>query len=190
MLLTTTSLVVLYFLVPLNPDSVVAVALLALMLVGLAGLIAYQAQAIVRSPRPQLRAIEALAATIPLLLTGFAASYVIMSEATPATFNEVLNRTDALYFSVTVFATVGFGDIAAASQAGRIVVTIQMVVDLLVVGVGLRVITGAVRRAGASRAARRRERQLARRVSRGRAPGRCRCSRAESAGRHRHRRES
>ena len=137
-LFTTISLVVLYFLMPLNPHSAVAVALLALMVVGLAGLIGFQAQAIVRSPRPQLRAIEALATTIPLLLTGFAACYVVMSETTPSSFNEVLSRTDALYFSVTVFATVGFGDIAAASQAGRTVVTVQMVVDLLVLGVGLR----------------------------------------------------
>jgi UDP-N-acetylmuramyl pentapeptide phosphotransferase/UDP-N-acetylglucosamine-1-phosphate transferase len=150
--MTTTSLVALYFLIPLNPHSSVAVALLVLMVVGLGGLIAWQAHAIVRSPRPQLRAIEALAATIPLLLTGFAACYVVMSETTPSTFTEALTRVDALYFSVTVFATVGFGDIAAVSSAGRGVVTAQMVVDLLVLGVGLRVITGAVQQSRERRA--------------------------------------
>ena len=64
-----------------------------------------------------------------------------------------MSRTDALYFSVTVFATVGFGDITAVSGPGRIVVTVQMVVDLLVLGVGLRVITGAVQQGRERRAA-------------------------------------
>jgi hypothetical protein len=145
-LVTTTFLVGLYFLAPLHPRSAVAVALLAVVVVGLAGLIAYQARAIVRSDQPQLRAIEALATTIPLLLVGFASCYAVLSQATPATFNETLTRTDALYFSVTVFATVGFGDIAAVSEVGRVIVIVQMIVDLLVLGVGLRVITGAVQR--------------------------------------------
>ena len=36
---------------------------------------------------------------------------------------------DSLYFSVTVFATVGFGDISAVSDAARVVVTIRMITD-------------------------------------------------------------
>ena len=150
---TTAALVTLYFVAPLDPSDAVAVALLALVVVGLGGLIAFQAHAISGSSRPELRALEALATTIPLLLVGFASCYTIMSEAAPETFNEALSRTDAFYFSVTVFATVGFGDITAVSGPGRIVVTIQMVVDLLVLGVGLRVITGAVQRGRERRAA-------------------------------------
>lgn len=146
LVVATTVLVVLYFVAPLHPSDGVAVLLLALVVVGIGGLIAFQAHAIAGSPRPELRALEALATTIPLLLVGFASCYAIMSEATAGTFNEALDRTDALYFSVTVFATVGFGDIAAVSTPGRVVVTLQMVVDLLVLGVGLRVITGAVQR--------------------------------------------
>ena len=150
---TMVALVTLYFVAPLDPSDAVAVALLALVVVGLGGLLAFQAHAIAGSSRPELRAIEALATTIPLLLVGFASCYAIMSEAAPETFNEALSRTDAFYFSVTVFATVGFGDITAVSGPGRIVVTIQMVVDLLVLGVGLRVITGAVQRGRERRAA-------------------------------------
>jgi hypothetical protein len=69
-----------------------------------------------------------------------------MSQANHGSFNEVLTRTDGIYFTVTVFATVGFGDIAATTQTARLVVTSQMLVDLLILGVGLRVFMGAVRR--------------------------------------------
>jgi hypothetical protein len=43
-----------------------------------------------------------------------------------------LTRTDALYFTVTVFPTVGFGDITARSETARIVVTGQMIADLVI----------------------------------------------------------
>jgi voltage-gated potassium channel len=54
-----------------------------------------------------------------------------------------------------VFATVGFGDIAPVTDAARITTMVQMVGDLLVVGLVLRVMLGAVkqgreRRAGAA----------------------------------------
>jgi hypothetical protein len=45
-----------------------------------------------------------------------------------------------------VFATVGFGDITAKTEAARLVVTGQMIVDLIIIGLGARVIVGAVTR--------------------------------------------
>lgn len=57
-----------------------------------------------------------------------------------------MTRTDALYFTVTVFTTVGFGDITATSQLTRRLVTIQMILDLLIVGLGIRVLLSAVER--------------------------------------------
>ena len=58
-----------------------------------------------------LRAIEALAAAIPLFLLVFAAAYVKLDSTQAQAFSEPLSRTDALYFTITVFSTVGFGDI-------------------------------------------------------------------------------
>ena len=58
-----------------------------------------------------------------------------------------MTRTDSLYFTVTVFATVGFGDIFPASQIARLVVTTQMVLNLIVLGLGVRLITGAAQQA-------------------------------------------
>ncbi len=57
-----------------------------------------------------------------------------------------LARTDALYFSVTVFTTVGFGDIAADSEVGRMVLTSQMLLNLRLIGVVGRLVLHEVRR--------------------------------------------
>ena len=55
-----------------------------------------------------------------------------------------MNHTNALYFTVTVFATVGFGDITAQTATARLLVTGQMITDLIILGLGARVIVGAV----------------------------------------------
>jgi voltage-gated potassium channel len=76
----------------------------------------------------------------------FAAAYYAMARSRPDSFNvRDFTRTDSLYFTVTVFSTVGFGDITATGQIARIVVTLQMVLDLIVLGLGVRVFVGAVR---------------------------------------------
>ena len=44
------------------------------------------------------------------------------------------------------FSTVGFGDITATSQVARVIVIVQMLLDLIVIGVVIRVFLGAVQR--------------------------------------------
>ena len=73
----------------------------------------------------------------------FAAIYCIVDAGQAGAFSERLSRTDALYFTVTVFATVGFGDIAAVSELARVLVTAQMVLGLLTVGVIVKLLLGA-----------------------------------------------
>jgi voltage-gated potassium channel len=144
--LTSTVLVVLYYRLPLT--GALEASTVALLLAGLAlfaGVITWQVRAILRSRYPGLRAIEALAAAIPLFLLVFAAAYVKLAAAQPQAFSEPLNRTDALYFTVTVFSTVGFGDITPQTQPARVMTTVQMLGDLLVVGLVLRVMLGAVK---------------------------------------------
>src|SRR5438309_7894019 len=111
----------------------------------LVGVTVWQVGGILRSEYPTLRAIEALAVIVPLFLLAFAAVYFLMAQAWEGSFTQLLSRTDSVYFAVTVFATVGFGDITAKSEAARIIVTIQMLADLAAIGVGLRVIVGAVK---------------------------------------------
>jgi hypothetical protein len=147
-------LVALYYLLPLDHSS--EPGAVTMLLIGLAGYIvlgAVHVRLIIRSPFPGLRAIEALATGIPLFLLLFASTYVVLAELSTANFGEHLSHTDGLYFSVTVFATVGFGDITAKTETARLVVTGQMIADLIYFGVAIKVIAGAVRigRAGRTR---------------------------------------
>jgi voltage-gated potassium channel len=144
---STTALVVIYYLLPLNRSSTaVAVTMLIIGLVILISLLAYQVRAITRSPFPLLRGVEALATSIPLFLLLFAATYVVMATISASSFSQPLSRTDAIYFTVTVFATVGFGDITAKTEVARLVVTGQMIADLIAIGLGVRVLLSAVQR--------------------------------------------
>ena len=138
----------LYFLLPLDDISntprvitlLVAFAVLVVVAV-------WQLRAIIRSNFPGLRAIEALAVTAPLFILLFAATYFMMEKADPSSFSpESMTRIDSLYLTVTTFATVGFGDITPTSQYARVVVTVQMIMNLLVLGGGIRVFLGAVQR--------------------------------------------
>jgi Ion channel len=143
----TTVLVVLYYLLPLDRpwDSDTAVRLVIGLLV-FAGVMVWGVRVIAGSRYPGLRAAEALGLIIPLYLLLFASTYYLLERASAANFTQPLTRTDALYFSVTVFATVGFGDIAAKSETARVVLIIQMLADLALLGAGARVLLGAVHR--------------------------------------------
>jgi len=116
-------LVVIYYLLPLDRASTtVAVTLLVIGLVLLMGLVAYQVRSIVRSAYPLLRGVESLATSIPFFLLLFAATYVVLATISAGNFSQPLSRTDALYFTVTVFATVGFGDITAKTEVDTVTV--------------------------------------------------------------------
>jgi len=136
------------YLVPLDrlANVSLAVTLVAGLLI-LAAVAALQLRAVLRARYPGVRAAVALAATVPLFLLLFASAYYVMARSTPGSFSQHLTRTDALYFTVTTFTTVGFGDITATSQTARLVVTVQMILDLLALGLGIRVFIGAVKRA-------------------------------------------
>ena len=64
-----------------------------------------------------------------------------------------LTKVGALYFTMTILATVGFGDIVAVSDSARIVVMVQMVVGLTLVTALARVLMETTRRAARKRRA-------------------------------------
>ncbi|MFC8434963.1 potassium channel family protein [Streptomyces sp. NPDC057253] len=151
---TVAVLVTAYYLLPLDHASTTTT--LPILLIGLAVFViltAGQVRMILRSPYPGLRAAEALATCVPFFLLLFAAAYVALASLSPGSFGEHLSHTDGLYFTVTVFSTVGFGDITAKSQTARLLVTVQMITNLIVLGLAVKAILAAVRRGQERKAA-------------------------------------
>ena len=109
-------------------------------------IVGIQVPLISKARYPLLRGVEALALTVLLFLLIFARVYLANSVADPAVFTQHLDKDTALYFTVTVFATVGFGDIVAASNAMKLLVTLQMLLNLVVFGLVIRVLSSAAQR--------------------------------------------
>ena len=147
-LFMTVILVTVYFLAPLSwIDGVPMAVVLVLAPLVLVAVSWWEIRAILRSPHPGRRGIVALAVIAPLYLLLFAATYFLMARADPASFStDPLRRVDTLYFTVTVFSTVGFGDISPTSEPARIIAMIQMILNLVVLGAGIRLLSAAVRR--------------------------------------------
>jgi len=142
---TIALLVVAFYLLPFDaltgPQSV---ALLVLGLLGVVLIVVLQVKAILNAKYPGIKAVEGLAVIAPLFLLLFSTAYYLLERATPTSFSQTLTRTNALYFTVTTFSTVGFGDITARAQSAQVMVTVQMLADLIILGFGVKIIFGAV----------------------------------------------
>ncbi|KLL12245.1 MULTISPECIES: potassium channel family protein [Protofrankia] len=156
--LSLVALLLLYYLLPFDRpyrDGVHAglgIAL-AVALLAFAGIVGVQIRRIARSAYPGLRAAEAFAVSLPLFLLIFAGTYFVLGREQACAFTQAMTRTDALYFTLTVFTTVGFGDIAPVTQTARIITMIQMIGNLVVIGLVARIFLGTIaagirRRAG------------------------------------------
>ena len=149
---TVTLLFAAYFLLPVRKvghGSDIPWLLLEMAVFGV--IVAVQVPVIVKAKYPILRAVEALSVTVPLFLLIFSRIYLANSLASPTAFTQPLDTSTALYFTVTVFATVGFGDIVALTDSMRMLVTVQMLLDLAVLGVVIKLLTSAARRGVARR---------------------------------------
>jgi voltage-gated potassium channel len=136
--------VVLFYLAPLDgPLDISTLIGFVLGLVVFVVVIIWQVRAIVSSDVPRLRALQGAAVAVSTLLVVFAATYVVISNAGPGNFSEPLGRTDALYFTLTLFTTVGLGDIAPRSEVARTIAMVQMVIGLITVGLVARIVLGA-----------------------------------------------
>lgn len=144
-LLTTAVLVALYYILPMDRGfDAHTVLLLIVCLAVFVVIVIWRVRGLFRSRYPGLRAVEALALVVPLYILLFATTYFLAERADAGYFSEPLTRSSALYFSVTVFSTVGFGDITAKTDPARLVVTAQMLLDVILLGFGVRVFVGAV----------------------------------------------
>jgi voltage-gated potassium channel len=105
-----------------------------------------------RSRYPLLRSVEAMATSIPLFIIVFATTHYLLNELNPGSYSEPMTRLDALYLTMSTFATVGFGDITAKSEPARFAILVQMIGGLILIGVVARVLIGAARRREGRRA--------------------------------------
>jgi voltage-gated potassium channel len=69
----------------------------------------------------------------------------------PGQFDDLHTKTDALYFTVSTIATVGFGDVHAVGQLARAAVTVQIVFNLVFLGAAVAMISGFLRERAQSR---------------------------------------
>jgi voltage-gated potassium channel len=139
-------LLIVYYAVPAGRDSSVDdVVRLVIGLGFVATTIVWQASHIVRSELPELRAMQSLGVILPLFLVVFSSIYLSVSDTYKSSFSQSLDHTRALYFTVTVFSTVGFGDITPTWDSTRILVSVQMLLDLVIIGAVVRVLINAAK---------------------------------------------
>jgi hypothetical protein len=135
-----------YFVLPFDRASAaeswvaVGVALAVLLAVNV-----LEFRGVLASDTPTLRGIEALVISVVVALVTFASLYLAMSGRDAAAFDEPLDHIGALYFTLTTLTTIGFGDIAPVSDSARVVVMVQMVVNVIVLGVFVKLVTTTVR---------------------------------------------
>ena len=144
---TATLLLILYYVIPIEHRAHESVALrLGVALAFFVAVLINEIRLISIHDRPLLRAAVAMATVIPLFLVLFAWIYLTLSHSDPKAFGGALDRTSALYFTVTIFSTVGFGDIVPKTDPARLVATVQMLSDLAMFAIVIRLILGAATR--------------------------------------------
>lgn len=139
-----------YFVLPLD-DELGKVLALVLVVVAAASLIPIsirQAGLVLRSEDPLFDAVRCIVSAVVFLIVAFSAAYYVLGTGYDGEIHGIETKLDAVYFTVTILATVGFGDITAEGQVARGLVTAQMVVNLAVLAVALRVVSWALKERG------------------------------------------
>jgi voltage-gated potassium channel len=131
--------VVLYYVLPMRgplwPLGAIAGPIAA---IALAPLTRRHLRRVLVSDRPIADVACAIAIIAVVLVLGFATTYWILDTQSPDEFVGIDTKTDSLYFTVTVLATVGFGDVHPVGQVGRAVTTVNMLTNIVILAVSVR----------------------------------------------------
>jgi voltage-gated potassium channel len=134
---TFIGLLVAYYAFPLKwtGGSPLVVALSLLGTVGglaLVGTVMVQELGYVRRGVPG-RGVRVLAMLLILLVMTSSFTFFLLNEIRPEEITGLETRTDALYFTLSTMATVGYGDVHAEGQIARAVVCAMIVFNVVVV---------------------------------------------------------
>ncbi len=148
-------LLVAYFAVPVETDAptwrlVLGVTLTAGAVV-LAGLVIVRQLRFQMSGVGRIVRIQGLLLLLEIVVVAFATAYYMLAQSTDQ-MDGISTRLDSLYFTIVTMATVGYGDIHAAGQFARGLVTVQIVFNLIFVGALTSLLTSRMRDAGGTRA--------------------------------------
>jgi hypothetical protein len=106
--------------------------------VGSSALVAWQLRAYRKAAAETGTArARGLLLAVYIAMLFFAVAYYLLASARPEQIVGLQTRTDSLYFTLTILSTVGFGDIYAAGQAARAMVSLQIAFDLIVIGLAV-----------------------------------------------------
>lgn len=139
-------LVVAYYLAPLDGDWwPVGVAAGFMAVAALAPLAMRAAMRVMQSDQPVRDAVASLVVLVTLLVLGFAITYYALDSHDGDQVAGLETKTDALYLSMAIAGTVGFGDIHPAGQAARAVAIVQIGTNLVAIALVVRFLTEAAR---------------------------------------------
>lgn len=127
-------MLLLYFVFPLDPERAPVGVLLGVVgsVVAMFGVSAVVVAEIRRAER-RLTVLH-LVLALEGVIMAFSAAYYVVATTREGSFEGLVTRLDALYFSMTTLSTVGFGDVHATAQMSRGIVTVQIAFNLLFVG--------------------------------------------------------
>jgi hypothetical protein len=142
--------IVAYFVMPLDREfgKLLAVVLVVGAAAALIPMSIHQARLVLRSDDPLFDAMRCIVSALVFLVISYSSAYFVLATSYDDQIKGIETKLDAIYFTMTIMATVGFGDITATGQAARAVVTGQMVINLAVLAVALRVVSWALKERG------------------------------------------
>lgn len=109
--------------------------------VGLCVLVTFQVRRQLLAGREPSVRVQSVVGLLSPIIVFFSIAYYLLSLHSDDEFVGIETRTDALYFTVVTLGTVGFGDVHPIGQGARAVTMVQIVFDLMVVGVLVAVAT-------------------------------------------------
>lgn len=98
----------------------------------------------------EVASLQSLALLAVLAVSLFSLGFLLLQDASPEEFVGLVTKTDALYFSLSSISTVGYGDVHAAGQTARVLVSVQLVFNLIFLAALGSIFTGRLRERAAT----------------------------------------